>query len=306
MKTALVTGSAGFVGRHMVAELERRGWQVSGVDIADGVDALEVFQGDTSVFDLVVHAAARAPHRAAIDGRPATMAYNLMLDAAMFDWAVRTGQRRVLYPSSSAVYPVGMQSGRVPYRLQEQDVDPDAPVTAELLEAMGRAAPLRPDAGYGWTKLTGEQMAAAAAAAGLAVHIVRPFSGYGEDQGADWPFGAFVGRARRREDPFRVWGSGEQVRDWIHISDVAAGALAVVDADERRPVNLCTGVGTSMRDLVALICQAAGYRPDFATVPDAPAGVAYRVGDPARMLQHYQPRVSLAEGVARAMRVVAA
>jgi len=295
VKTALVTGSAGFVGRHMVAELERRGWQVSGVDIADGVDALEVFQGDTSVFDLVVHAAARAPHRAAIDGRPATMAYNLMLDAAMFDWAVRTGQRRVLYPSSSAAYPVDLQNDYATARpLHEDDIRGGA-------HNIGR-----PDAGYGWTKLTGEQMAAAAAAAGLAVHVVRPFSGYGEDQGADWPFGAFVGRARRREDPFRVWGSGEQVRDWIHISDVAAGALAVVDADERRPVNLCTGVGTSMRDLVALICQAAGYRPDFATVPDAPAGVAYRVGDPARMLQHYQPRVSLAEGVARAMRVVAA
>jgi nucleoside-diphosphate-sugar epimerase len=300
MKTALVTGSAGFVGRHMTAELRERGWDVLPCDIANAVapgtaaarahDALYLFQTITRPFDLVVHCAARAPHRAAIDGQPMNLAYNLQLDSAMFDWAVRTGQKRVLYLSSSAVYPVNFQTGGPDHwRLHETNTDSEFGIM--------------PDAAYGWTKLTGEKMAAAAAAAGLAVHVVRPFSGYGEDQGEDWPFGAFIGRARRREDPFTIWGTGGQVRDWIHIDDVVGGALAVVDADVREPVNLCTGRGTSMVDLVRMICAEAGYETvTVQTTPDAPSGVAYRVGDPDRFHEIYRPKVSLEEGVARAVR----
>lgn len=294
MKTALVTGSWGFVGRHMTQALRERGWDVVGCDIANPdhpIDCLDVFRHGDRVFNLVVHAAARAPHRAAIDGRPATMAYNLQLDAAMFEWALHTGQRRVLYLSSSAAYPTHLQQGSLVARpLLEDDI------------SFSRYTVGVPDAGYGWTKLTGEQMAAAAAAEGLVVHVVRPFSGYGEDQGESFPFGAFLGRARRREDPFTIWGSGDQVRDWIHIDDVVAGALAVVDADVRAPVNLCTGRGASMKELSNLIVAESGYQPWVAYEPKAPTGVAYRVGDPARFFEIYRPRVSLEEGVARAVR----
>lgn len=299
-KTALVTGSSGFVGRHMTAALRDRGWGVLPCDTANAVapgspaarahDALHLFRTVAAQFDLVVHCAALAPHRAAIDGQPMNMAYNLQLDAGMFEWAVRTGQRRVLYLSSSAVYPVLFQDGSEEWRLHETNTD--------------GVHGIMPDAAYGWTKLTGEKMAAAAAVAGLAVHVVRPFSGYGEDQGTDWPFGAFVARARSREDPFTVWGPGTQVRDWIHIDDVVAGALAVVDADVREPVNLCTGRGTSMTELAEMICRAAGYTPRIVCEPDRPTGVAYRVGDPDRFHAIYKPRVSLDEGVARAVQEV--
>lgn len=298
---ALVTGSAGFVGRHMLAELQRRGWAVHSVDLnpMDVVvdlrqsahvhvisDALELFRLGLHSFDLVVHAAASEPHRAAIDGDQMHMVRNLHLDSAMFEWAVRTGTR-VLYLSSSAAYPVRFQTGADIWegvRLAEDDIVLDDPE--------------QPDAAYGWAKLTGEKMAAAAAEH-IPVHVVRPFSGYGEDQDERFPFGAFVARAKRREDPFVIWGDGTQTRDWIHISDVVAGALAVVDQDVREPVNLCTGVGASMLDLVALVCD--GYTPEVELQPDKPTGVAYRVGDPTRLHRIYQPRVSLAEGVARAL-----
>lgn len=294
MKTALVTGAAGFVGRHMAAELSRRGWKVAWCDIDETVDsdAHDVFRTCRDVFDLVVHCAATAPHRAAIDGQPMNLALDLMLDAAMFEWVARTRQRRVLYLSSSAVYPVSFQDGAEEWKLHETNT----------ISPLG----IMPDASYGWTKLTGERMAAAATAAGVAVHVVRPFSGYGEDQADRWPFGAFLARARRREDPFTIWGTGTQVRDWIHIDDIVAGALAVVDADVREPVNLCTGVGTSMVDLATMLCREAGYEPWFSTDPGAPAGVAYRVGDPSRLHDIYRPRVTLEEGVARAFRPVAA
>lgn len=262
---ALVTGSAGFLGRHFATELRSRGWSVAGRDLAEGTDALELFHHGRDVYDLVVHAAARAPHRVAIDRQPATHVYNQHLDAAMFEWALRTGQGRVLYLSSCAAL----------------DPEPDA---------------------YGLLKLTGERMADQVRRAGLKVTVVRPYSGYGEDQGEDWPFGAFAARARQREDPFVIWGDGTQVRDWIHVDDLVAGALAAADNDVNEPVSLCTGVGTSMLDLVGLMCERVGYSPDIEFRQDKPAGVAHRVGDPAEMMRYYSPKVDLAEGVDRALR----
>lgn len=293
---ALVTGSAGFVGGHMLAELESRGWDVFEADIKDGLDCLDVFRTDTFRYDLVVHAAASSPHRAAIDREPVHMARNLMLDAAMFDWAVRTGQGRVVYLSSSAAYPVELQSSG-PCRLHEFHAEPDG--SGAFIRDDGHG--MTPDGPYGWTKLTGEYLAGQARAAGLPVTVVRPFSGYGADQADLFPFRALIERARRREDPFTIWGDGQQVRDWIHIYDVIDGILAVVESGTTDPVNICTGVGTSMVDLARMACEVVGYEPEFEFRLDAPAGVAYRVGDPSRFHQYYKPQISLREGIERAL-----
>jgi nucleoside-diphosphate-sugar epimerase len=285
-----VTGSAGFVGRHVVAELERRGWEILTCDVAgpQPYDALRIFaEAKSAHFDLVVHAAASSPHRAAIDGEPQHFARNLQLDAAMFDWVVRTGQGRVLYLSSSAAYPTSLQGHGIRLPLDE------GAIKLDFVED--------PDSDYGWTKLTGERLARAARKAGLPVTVVRPFSGYGEDQSENFPFRALVERARRREDPFVIWGDGNQVRDWIHIDDVVAGMLAVAESGTEEPVNLCTGVGWSMAELAHIACDQVGYKPTFQYLADKPAGVAYRVGDPARFHAIYKPTVTLAEGVARAL-----
>lgn len=307
----LITGSAGFLGRHFATRLSADGHEVARLDIAGeqppGVvtDALEFFSPRSRTalhYDLVLHLAAVTPHRAAIDGRAlAVGAGNLALDAAMFEWAARTRPGRVVYFSSSAAYPVGMQAGNVPYQLAEEDADITRPVSADLLRALGDLGPLMPDAIYGWVKLTGEQLARAYADQGGAVTVVRPFSGYGEDQSPNFPFGAFRDRALAHAAPFTIWGSGEQVRDWIHVDDIVGATLAAVEHSVDEPLNLCTGVGTSMRDLAELFTAAAGYRPAYEFVADAPAGVAYRVGDPTRLHEVYVPKVSLEEGVKRAL-----
>lgn len=260
---ALVTGARGFVGHHTVRELERRGYTVTRCDIVTGTNALDWFDADGSFYDLVVHAAASSPHRAAIDNEPMHLAANLQLDAAMFDWAVRTEQGRVLYLSSCAV-------------LDQSD-------------------------DYGFTKLAGERLAAAARRSGLPVTVVRPFSGYGEDQSELFPFRALTERARRREDPFTIWGDGSQVRDWIHIDDVVAGMLAVADSGTEKPVSLCTGIGTSMVDLARMACDFVGYQPLFYFQTNTHPGVARRVGDPTVLHQFYVPQVSLDAGVKRAL-----
>lgn len=290
---ALVTGSAGFVGRHMVTELQRRGWNVDGWDTATGRNALALF--DDPFWprpELLVHCAAHEPFRAAIDSKPELMVSNLMLDAAMFRWVMRSSSRelnsmQIIYLSSSAAYPMHLQ--------RKSSCTP-------LLEDMIRADHIeRSDADYGWVKITGEHLAENARQLGAKVAVVRPFSGYGRDQSTNHPFMALLDRACRRDDPFIIWGDGQQVRDWIHIDDVIAGALAVADSGTEEPVNLCTGIGTSMVDLARMACERVGYEPEFEFRVDKPAGVAYRVGDPTRLHQYYKPQVTLAEGVERAL-----
>ena len=298
MKTALVTGSAGFLGRHMVRGLGRAGYRVWGADIAverGRWDALHLFKNTTHRYDVVVHCAAVAPHRSAIDGRALVVgAGNLELDAAMFQWAARTRPGRVVYFSSSAAYPVEYQTAdRSKYirDLAERDID--------LFGTL--AGPTAPDAIYGAVKLMGERLAAAYRAQGGAVTVFRPFSGYGEDQSSDFPFGAFRDRARHREDPFVVWGDGTQVRDWVHVDDVVGAVLAAVDAEVDGPLNIATGIGTSMAELAAMFCAEAGYKPRFEFLTDQPAGVAYRVGDSTLLNEIYAPCVTLTEGVKRAL-----
>lgn len=247
----------------MVSELELRGYCVTKCDIKTGWDAFSLFHTDRARYDITVHAAAQAPHRAAIDGQPVSHIYNAHLDAAMFNWAVRTRQYRVLYLSSCAVL--------------DENVD-----------------------AYGFLKMSGEVLADRARDADIPVTVVRPFSGYGEDQGEDWPFGAFTGRTRRREDPFTLWNANA-VRDWIHIDDVVRGALAVAESGTTEPVSLCTGRGTSCGDLARLFARTAGYEPSFVGNENAPQGTDRRVGDPTLMREVYTPQISLEEGVERAL-----
>ena len=56
-----------------------------------------------------------------------------------------------------------------------------------------------------------------------------------------------------------------------------------------------------MLELAGMACAEVGYEPEFEFLTDKPGGVAYRVGDPKRFLKFYDPQVSLAEGVARAL-----
>lgn len=282
----LITGDAGFVGGYFHKALN--GHDITGVDIKNGIDARKFFATDETYFDLVVHLAAIVGGRATIEGEPLSVAVDLAIDSELFQWALRTRPGRIIYYSSSAAYPIKLQDYGSTHHLTESDID------LNNIQS--------PDYTYGWAKLTGEMLASYAEREGLRVHIFRPFSGYGEDQSLDYPFPSFIKRGVEKANPFKIWGSGNQVRDFIHMEDVVAATLEAVQQDIQGPVNLGLGRVTSFNDLATLVANECGYSPEFERIIGAPEGVQYRVCDPTKMLSFYTPKISLEEGIARAVR----
>lgn len=281
----LITGGDGFVGKYFRMKYSEH--EIVNIDIKSGNDARDFFKTDRSYFDLVIHLAAIVGGRATIEGEPLSVAVDLEIDSAMFSWALLTRPGRVVYFSSSAAYPVELQRepGR---RLIESDIDLDNVSS--------------PDYTYGWAKLTGEYLAKFAQAEGVRVHVFRPFSGYGTDQDLTYPFPSFIKRAYERANPFEIWGDGYQVRDFIHIRDIVDAVDEAIRQDIQGPVNLGSGIATSFRDLQSLVCDIAGYNPEVEYLKSNPVGVNYRVCDPTKMLSFYTPKISLEEGIAKALR----
>lgn len=301
---ALITGFAGFVGSHITQRCLDLGMDVTGIDdcsvgkrtpergwlgLYEIMDVRDWFKDNDADYDLVFHCAAIVGGRKNIDGAPLNVAVNLSIDSEFFNWCTsnRHKPRKVVYFSSSAVYPVAMQGRDMHVRLEE------------ALVKMTNSRFGRPDQTYGWSKLTGEYlMHQAVRNYGLDCACYRPFSGYGEDQDLTYPFPSLVQRVGQREDPIEIWGSGDQARDFIHIDDIVDAVFdSCVKMQPGETRNLGSGVPTSFRQLVELAKHELNHSAPVQTLPDMPEGVFYRVAD---MTNHpLTLKIGLRDGIRR-------
>ena len=285
MKQVIITGDKGFVGRYFWKKLNDGNWNIIGVDKANGGDDCRYFfkHWDRQV-DLVIHLAAVVGGRESIEGRPLAVADNFSIDSAFFQWCLRTKPKKIVYFSSSAAYPISMQT-------EARHV--------KLKEGMSCWEHLHmPDMTYGMSKLVGEFLASFVEN----VYIFRPFSGYGTDQDLNYPFPMYVKRAMEKANPFEVWGPGTQTRDFIHIRDIVDAVMTAVDNAPLGPVNLGWGRSTSFLELAQMCMDAVGYEGDIITRPDKPVGCMHRVSNNNLMLSFYQPKITLEEGIQMAVK----
>jgi nucleoside-diphosphate-sugar epimerase len=247
-------------------------------------------------FADVFHFAAIVGGRAMIDGDPMKVALDLSIDAEFFYWITRHKPERVLYPSSSAAYPVSKQTEAGAIQLSESDID---------FANMGE-----PDMTYGWTKLTGEFLAKIAAEHyGVNITCIRPFSGYGEDQDYSYPIPAIARRAVLKETPFEVWGTGLQGRDFVHIDDVLDCTLLAMDKiSDGTAINIGMGKLTTFKDIISVFLKIADYDTEIKCLLDKPVGVFSRYCsiDYVKENLGWEPKISLEEGLKRVYDAVAA
>ena len=313
MKRVLITGGCGFVGRAFALKFNELGWMVHLIDnLSSGRHPTEwmpleanytFWHGDVrnfcrvaaqTEFDLVIHLAAIVGGRLTIDGDPLRVAMDLSIDAEFFNWAVKVKPKKVVYFSSSAVYPIMLQRKGQNCALSESFVD-------------FKAARIgMPDQTYGFAKFAGEYLAQVAAKKyNLDVVCYRPFSGYSEDQSTDYPFPAILKRVLGKENPLIVWGSGEQQRDFIHIDDCVDGVFATMDKlMPGEALNLGTGRGVTFKQLATMAGAAVGRHVNVQNDPSKPEGVFSRVCDPWKLNQWFKPKISLEVGIKRALGVL--
>ncbi len=241
-------------------------------------------------FKDVFHFAAIVGGRSKIDGDPMMVALDLSIDAEFFYWVTRYKPERVMFPSSSAAYPTNLQGTDGAIALKESEITFDGNLG-------------QPDMTYGWSKLTGEYLAQIAAKYyDISVACVRPFSGYGEDQDLTYPIPAIAARAAGKEEPFEVWGSGKQGRDFVHIDDCIDCILMAMDnITDGTAINIGSGRLTSFLEIIDLFTQFAGYNPEIKPLLDKPVGVHSRYSDMSFVENKFgwKPKISLEEGMRR-------
>lgn len=246
-------------------------------------------------FDYIYALASVVGGRSKIDGDPIGVGIDLAIDATFFLWMARNKDKigKVLYASSSAAYPVKLQTRNAHVALTESMIDFE---TGELGS---------PDMTYGWSKLTGEYLSRLAASHyGMSIACVRPFSGYGEDQDLTYPVPAIAFRVARGDDPVIVWGTGEQGRDFVHIEDCITAMMAAVECiHDGSAVNIGTGRLITFLEVAAKFVGLAGRSAAVKPMIGQPVGVQARYCDPARMQQllGWKPSISLEDGFGRVL-----
>lgn len=305
----LVTGGASFIGSHLVDALLERGAPVRVVDnlssgrldnIRAHVDAglVEFVHADlndngvaeraTRGIDFVFHLAADHGGRGYVDLHQVACATNLALDGAVFRACRRSGVEKIVYASSGCVYPNHLQTdpGEILY-LTEDLVGP----------------PYDADNMYGWAKLMAEMtLRAYTEETGLKTANCRYFTVYGNRGHENHAVIAMIARAFVKQSPYVVWGNGEQIRNWTHVSDIVSGTiLAAEKIDDGTAVNLGTMERTRVIDAAREVLRYTGHNAEIELHPEMPTGPLNRVADNslARKRLGWEPRVKFMDGLHR-------
>lgn len=322
----LVTGGCGFIGSHLVDSLIKRGAEVTIIDnLSTGNEdyILEVFNmyglnyvkydgvidvegghrviiGDllnpeiTSVFkdhDVVFHLAAIIGGRGYIDTHPADCMKSVAINHNVIDACLKYNIDRIHYASTACVYPLELQDVyNSDYLLKEEDAFKNE--TANC------------DGAYGWAKFMGEmELWAYYEQYGLKSSIARYVTAYGPRENDTHAIIALIRKALDRQDPYIIWGSGNQDRDFTYVEDIINGSiLACEKITDGTPVNLGTSIRYKIKDVAKLILELTNHKPNkivFDTTK--PEGVKSRALDitKSKELIGYEPRFSLEAGLTK-------
>lgn len=298
-KNVVVTGGTGLIGRPLVERLLAEGASVRVVSMDDaercpaGAEFVrgnlvhwDVCQCAVKDMDLVFHLVGTKGSIGIGRSRAASFFVpHLLFNTQMMEAARQEGVDRYLFTSSVAVYPPAPI-------FREDDAWTGFPHKtdwyASWAKRMGELQAESYRLEYGWQKIA----------------IVRPANVYGPfdnfDPATAMVVPALIARVMNGEDPLVVWGDGSARRDLLYADDCADGMmLALERAANCIPVNLGSGVGTSVGELVAAVLACFTKPPRVEWDLTKPAGEPIRLMDMtrARNVMGFQARTTIEDGV---------
>jgi dTDP-L-rhamnose 4-epimerase len=292
----LLTGAAGFIGSRVGATLRAAGHDVVGVDsllpaahgpnpvLPPGCRQVDVRDADALApllagVDLVCHQAAMVGAGVDAADAPAYGGHNDFATTVLLAQMFAAGVRRLVLASSMVVYGQGRyhcrQHGLVdPLPRRRADLDAgvfehrcpvcEVPVMWRLVD---EDAALRPRSLYAASKTAQEHYALAwSESTGGSVVALRYHNVYGPGMPRDTPYSGVAAIFRsslEKSEPPKVFEDGGQMRDFVHVDDVAAANLAAAhlregDRSGFAAVNVCSGRPISILEVATALCDARG------------------------------------------------
>lgn len=313
----LLTGAAGFIGMRVQRALAERGHEVMGIDVMlpaahgagatppDGCLRVDVRDGEALAallkdVDVVCHHAAVVGAGLDAADAPSYASHNDLGTATLLAQMFHAGVGRLVLASSMVVY------GQGAYRCPVHGLVDPQPRTRTQLDAgvfehrcpvgneelswqlVDEDAPLRPRSLYAAGKTAQEHYALAwQESTGGSVVALRYHNVYGPGMPRDTPYSgvaAIFRSALERNSAPAVFEDGGQMRDFIHVDDVAAANVAAVEhcGEGFRPFNVCSGRPIPISEVAATLSAAAGGPAPVVTGQYRSGDVRHIVADPAR------------------------
>jgi dTDP-L-rhamnose 4-epimerase len=337
----LLTGGAGFIGRHVLRELMARGHEVRVLDSlrADvhangwrpptGVEFHSADVRDAAAIDralkgieAVLHLAAKVGLGVDVGDLPDYASSNDVGTAELLAGMARAGIKRLTLASSMVVYGEGIghcakhgaiaPQPRTEAALKAGEFEPPCPLCGEPLETalVGEQAPLDPRNAYASSKVAQEFYASNwARVTGGSVAALRYHNVYGPGMPRDTPYAGvaaiFTSALRRGEAP-KVFEDGRQRRDFVHVHDVAA---ATVLACERhvtgvRAFNVGSGTPRTVGDMACALAKTLAGPEPVVTGFYRLGDVRHITADSSRIKTElgWQPEVRFEDGMAELAR----
>jgi nucleoside-diphosphate-sugar epimerase len=311
-KRVVVTGGASFIGSHLVEQLVELGSEVVVVDDlssgtmanlskvsqsidfvnADLRDQMAAFKSVENA-EIVFHLANIHGGRGFIESHPGEISQNFLIDGNVFLAAKEAGVERVCYTSSACVYPTGLQtldSKSTSRYLSEEMADP-------FLEGGANA-----DGVYGWAKFMGElALKSYYDQFGLKGVSCRLFTVYGPRENESHAIIAFIAKALLKQEPFEIWGSGKQDRNFTYVDDVVQGLLLATEKiTDASSINIGTDEITTVYDAAQMVCEIVGHNPkEYFFDISKPEGVAARAASTKKSMEvlGWAPATKFADGI---------
>jgi len=267
----LVTGASGFIGRNLYDTLKTVGYDVIGTqyskhmgdlitcDLTSYNQARRILDGVDYVF--MVATKTYGAHTCTNDPC-ALVREGIIMNANLLDACYKKRVKKVIFISSSVVYQ-----------------DAFKPLSEEDLDLNKDPYPLY--MGVGWVKRYTEQLCRFYSKLGMEINIVRPTNVYGkydkleEEKSHFVP--AVISRAIKRDNPFIVWGTGNNQKDLIYIDDFIRDILLVFKKHKGiDPINICSGELHSIKEIVETILDIRQHKVNIIYDTTKPDSVPYK------------------------------
>ena len=303
-----VCGAGGFIGGHLIADLRHQGYKkLRAVDIKPFDQWYQKFDDVESLqLDLSEKEACRAAARGArviynhaadmggmgfIENNKALCMLTVLINTHLLQAARENGIERYFFASSACVYNASKQTDPNNPGLKEED-----------------AYPAMPEDGYGWEKLFSERMCRHFREDfGLATRIGRYHNVYGPegtyDGGREKAPAAICRKVAQAKltgrHEIEIWGTGEQTRSFMYITDCLQGTQMLLNSDFVEPINIGSSEMVSINQLVDIAEDIAGIRLKRRYDLDAPKGVNGRNSDNTliRTVFAWEPDTKLRDGL---------